>query len=175
MPHLSPSLAENISLCGAYRLVAAIFGKDPNKLLRQKGLLEPKRRCRGCGRDITGENQGIRFCEACRLIPVACEGCGEVILRRRQDVINAARRGQEHQFCGKRCFGAWVGTNYGFAVHPGNAGGKGGKRKYDYSFVWAEHLRTGYGCRRLSRLLSIPESSISHILRAQKKARDGGP
>jgi hypothetical protein len=42
------------------------------------------------------------------------------------------------------------------------------QRKHNYDMVWQTHLQTGYGARRLSRLLGIGEPSITVILHKKR-------
>ena len=44
-------------------------------------------------------------------------------------------------------------------------------KKWDYSLVWKARQETGYGAKRLSKILNIPEGTITKIL---EKFRDSG-
>ena len=112
-----------LSPCGAYRLLAAIFRRDPRQVLRRKGLWQPRYRCRGCGKDMDASHR-LKYCPDCRLIPITCDQCGKTTLRNRCDVIAAAKRGSQHQFCSRVCHGMWVGHNVGFFAHPENSRGR---------------------------------------------------
>ena len=147
-----------VSPCIAYySLLAAIFAKDRDEVLARKGLLryEPKRLCRSCGQEIA--ERGKVYCAACRLIPVACENCGQVVERRRADVL---KKPSQHQFCDHLCHGQWLHQR-----------GLPGRRKWNWEKVWATHLATGYGDVRLSRLLGIPQSTVFKILRTMEERR----
>ena len=143
-----------VSPCVAYySLLAAIWGQNRDEVLARKGLLrsEPKRLCRSCGQEI---DEGKHYCAACRLIPVACENCGQVVERRRAYVL----RGYQHQFCGHACHGQWLHQQ-----------GQPQKRKWNWEKAWATHLATGYSGARLSSLLGIPKTTVFKILRTIKE------
>ncbi|KKN63762.1 hypothetical protein LCGC14_0498660 [marine sediment metagenome] len=142
------------SPCIGYNtLLAAIFGQDPKALLGRKGLLpsKPARRCKSCGAEIDFYKQ---YCSSCRQIPVKCEVCGDLVLRMRAQILRMGG----HQFCGQRCHGRWLGVNKK----------TGRRRKHDYEAIWSEHIRTGWGAIRLSRLLGINLGVINHALHTKR-------
>ena len=108
--------ARAYSLCGSADLLAAVFREDVEATRVRLGL-PPKRpshtllTCRSCGeqRARGAGKKGQKLCVKCRAgVPVACEECETVVLRKRHDVFTAARRGAVHQFCGKHCQGVWL-------------------------------------------------------------------
>ena len=157
-------------------LLAAIFGEDRDKLLGRKGLVQPPpvKRCKSCGAEVVGRRQGARYCFECAFIPLACDWCGAITLRKRSEMMGGARRGYAHAWCSRNHQARWWGAHHGFGVHPEHGalgmGNKLGYRKHDEAAIWAAHLETGWGAPRLSRLLSIPEGSIYRYLTRKRRA-----
>jgi hypothetical protein len=56
-----------------------------------------------------------------------------------------------------------------FKAHPENCGRH---KQWDYSLVSKTRLETGYGARRLSKLLNIPDGTINGILGKCKSNED---
>jgi len=90
-------------------------------------------------------------------IELTCEYCGKVFYRRRVNVHSPGR------FCSHKCQGKVIGQVYGFAVNPQNARTRH-SRKWDYELVYKARDQTGWGGRRLSRMLGIPKPTIEKIL-----------
>lgn len=143
---------------------------DSDAILEAWGFSRLRRECAECGKEITAKNKG-GYCGACLCrranILVTCEECGTQFPRLASVVVrNIGRKGQKLIMCGKKCFGKRMGRLYGFAVH-----GKGRRKRNEavWARVWKAHLTTGFGARRLNRLLNVPVCTISSILRAKKK------
>ena len=176
-------MSQEYSPCRAADLVAAVFGVDSDQVRRNNGL-PPKVApriwtCRGCGLETTVRSDLAYngwLCAVCSApVPIACDECGKVVLRRRIDVLAAAKRGAKSQFCGKRCQGLWLAAHHGFPAHPENRH-PCRRRKHDYEAVWRKHLETGLGASGLGRLLGIPQGSVRIILATMRKGAndDGG-
>ena len=94
----------DISLCGAVRLLAAIFGENADRLLEKYGLPTPDK----------------------VWIDVACAQCGKLKRYRARDLIwrvnypQRTGRPVEHFFCTKTCRSTWRGIHCGFRAHPEN-------------------------------------------------------
>jgi len=118
-----------------------------------------------------------RCCSLCaekwhkdRYIQLACEVCGILYPRRAKELIyHINKRGYKHQFCGKKCQGVWLAKGYGF--HRNHHHRKG-FLKYDFDSIIGKHIETGYGTTRLSRLLNIPEGTISKYLAEYRKNKE---
>jgi hypothetical protein len=63
-----------------------------------------------------------------------------------------------YRFCSKKCFGHYIGKNYGFAKHPEYCR----YRKYDYGAV-VKLTNDGLSPRRISEQLAIPIKSLYMI------------
>lgn len=169
--------------CGAITLLASIFGKDVDTLKIRYGLPTSQRCCIKCGRHIY-KNSRTGLCMKCykdsKRIQVACSCCGKLTEILTSTLIHnfnhpgPNNKIQQFTFCSQKCKGKFIGENYGFKAHPENRIMCLGYRKHDWDYVWQKHLETGYGARRLNRLLNIPEATISMILKKirQKEADD---
>lgn len=106
-----------LSICGAARLLAAIFGTTGHSVLRQWGILE-RGFCCDCGQKLGAYAKSF-YCQKCQvkrnLVSVECAQCHYLFERR---VCDVARKGNKHCFCSQRCLGKWAAEHYGFAVHP---------------------------------------------------------
>ena len=82
--------------------------------------------CPKCGRQ---KLYRAKYCRKCRkeLLYefVQCETC-RIPIKRRISYTSymKERRGYKHIWCSKKCQGKWLANNYGFIVHPENAGKK---------------------------------------------------
>ena len=85
--------------------------------------------------------------------------------------IDAVFGGRVIWFCVMFVNLKYLSRHWGFVAHPENCGKyKGGrKRKWDYGRVYKLRDITGWGCRKLSRVLGIPENSVSQILAKARK------
>lgn len=92
---------------------------------------------------------------------VECDICHQLFRRRHTDLFNPSSGTHNHYFCSKSCQGRWLAKNYGWRKGVKN---EGKPRKYDYDLIWNKHLETGYGSRRLARILNISEPTISNVL-----------
>lgn len=78
--------------------------------------LNRKSKCRVCG--IVLENQGW-YCQQHRTIPTPCNTCGTIfpLSRQRKSQHYAAnplrRQSSDLFYCNRRCFGKWLGKNFG--------------------------------------------------------------
>lgn len=162
--------------CGAVTLLARIFHKDEDKLKTLYGLpLRRRNRCVKCGKLISSRDKS-GLCPDCfratKKIQVSCSECGKLSLRSAALVIwDINHRGQQFFFCDRHCLGRHAGKHYGFATHPENISTAGKIRKWDWDMVWQKHLKTGYGGPKLSRLLGIPQPTISCILTRMRRRR----
>ena len=116
--------------------------------------------CRNCGRLIregTFCNEGCYY-DYHHRNTLTCFYCGETF-----KVANWVYNGRVKNnssglfFCDNVCQGKWLGNNYGSGKHQRG-------RKWDYEKVYQLKDETGYGCTKLSRLLDIPEGTVSGIL-----------
>lgn len=141
-------------ICAYANFLGAIFATPPKVILTKWGIALPvSRPCQSCGEPIT--HRKARYCEKCRIISVECPSCATLFLVRRAEMLRQFGR----RFCSHQCFGKLLGKTFGSMPR---------KKKYDYDLVWTKHLETGFGRRRLSRLLNIPEGAISMILRVKR-------
>lgn len=161
------------SICGAVELLARIFHADEHLLKAKFGLvkLHP---CLHCGILLPLDKR--QFCnDQCRhnyYWPlVFCDWCGAALHRRRNELLLypcQERHGDKGRvFCNCHCFGSWAAHHHGFVAHPENHG-HGFKPRHDDE-IWMYRLMTGYGCRRLSQMLYISESTVSNSLARLKK------
>ena len=129
--------------------------------LRTKHYTQKTRfECQVCGKTSSHKFCSVECKKKWHEIPVTCTTCGKLFTRSRRQLLAHYK---EFLFCSRECFGKWTGERHGFKAHPEN-GVRGKKPKWDYSLVWKTHLETGYGAVRLSRLLNIPERTITMIL-----------
>ena len=161
------------SLCGAIKLLAAVYGVDSNELKTRYGLpVDTRYKCIDCGKPRPGHLYGR--CLSCHMkyyiefhhVKVACSECGELFEIYLSVFIPKRKRERktEERFCSKSCYGKWLARNYGFIAQPENIHYGGGKKKWDYSNVYDLRDKTGWGCCKLSRELGIPRPTVSYIL-----------
>ena len=122
------------------------------------GLYQP---CPQCGKDILQCKRNIFCSRECYhahcFIQIPCEVCGQLTEYRKKEVDWLQERGkQQHFFCSRKCVGKQAGKNYGF------------KTKWDYQKIYQARDDTGFGASKLSCLLNIPQSTISHILQKRE-------
>ncbi len=137
--------------------------------------------CPVCGKPTYRIGKNLPYCKrGCQrhaelYIVLKCEVCGGTKERLRSRHQFEMRHGYRHVFCGRPCLGKHIAKVGGFGVHPenrlrGSLRFKGIGWKHDWGKVWESHLATGFGAHRLSRLLGIPQGSISAILHEKRKA-----
>lgn len=117
--------------------------------------------CKECGKLVSKNPNGSynRYCSReCRFIrrrttiELVCHECGKKFTLDKSQYNNTMKiRRLPYRFCSKKCFGKYMGNNYGFAAHPENAR----PRKYDYDAV-AKLTNDGFTPRQISERLSIP-------------------
>ena len=171
-------MTEQYQLCKVLDLVSAIFALPPeerDQLRAKYGVPETKKReCSVCGQRLSLYQQNkTGLCRKhyfeSKHIQVSCSQCGQLFDRRAKEITWRTQRGYQHFFCNPHCFGKWSGIHYGFRAHPENAVfGNKINMKHNHAAIWQTHLETGFGCRRLSALLDIPESTITYILRRMR-------
>jgi YHS domain-containing protein len=166
----------DMKLCGAVKLLGAIFGEDQDKLMMRYGIIPPHYvRCMACQKPIGPHqiyfgNKDCHFCsKECRdshlNTMVACTSCGTLLPRSTSRLLmSIRRRNQQYYFCNNKCKGKWASEHY-LPIHgiPRNK-----HRKYNWDLVWQTHIMTGCGALKLSRMLDIPISSISSILHKKR-------
>lgn len=154
-------------LPGYIKLLVAIFHvEETDALWVRWGVLPPgKMQCLGCG-TLIWKWGVVHLCPKCEeerhYVTLRCGQCQKEFKLRRSDYNGRLReRKLSLFFCGRRCYGRYIGLNYGFAAHPGHAGGR---RKWDYSKVFSLWEETRWSQRRVSEALGIPAPSIASIL-----------
>ena len=160
------------SICGAVDLLSAIFCEDKERMRLRFGLplSVNKYKCLNCGK-IVYRTSPVRFCSGeCRrkynIIQVSCSECGALFPLGRYDLNDRTKNHKISEiFCSRKCFGRYVGRNYGFGAHPEHCSIKARSRKWNYGEIKRIRQLTGWGATRISRYLSIPESSVGKILR----------
>lgn len=109
----------SLSVCGAARLLAAIFGESEHSVLWRWGIRQAPY-CPDCGRKLQPNAKRL-YCRECgakhNLVTIECDQCHRLFERKTYWV---AVEGKGQCFCSKRCLGKWSGTHYGFTVHPGS-------------------------------------------------------
>lgn len=77
----------------------------------QPAISEPKYVC-ACGI----ERSSLTLCTSCKHITLPCNYCGESVTRLASRFVSQIKRGRYFGFvyCNRKCFGAWLGTNFGF-------------------------------------------------------------
>lgn len=167
-------MVEVKSDCGAVGLLAAIFGKDANKLKQHYGL-PPKPypyRCLDCGKILSNKWGRCRECYIkSRQVKVVCSECGEAFEIQQSDLITRTNLGYQHFFCNRQCFGRYAGKHYGFVVHPENTRKIGQKRKWDYSKVY-QLSDSGMNGMQISRKLGIPNPTV-YVILAKRNGEKG--
>jgi len=113
---------------------------------------EGSRRCEICGKPII---VGKR-CEEHNQVKLTCYICGKEFSKYFA-TYNRDLKHYSHFFCSRRCFGKYIGANFGFVVNPP-------KSKYDYGKIYE---MANEGCRGIdiSNTLNILPSSIYGILK----------
>ena len=145
-------------------------------------------KCPVCRKPVYRTGKHLPHCSArCKrqtrrhllFITLTCDECGGPVKRRRSLQKVLVKRGYRFVFCGRPCLGMHMAKVGGFGVHPKNAlfslKYKGIGVKHDWEKVWSEHLRTGFGALRLSRLLAIPEGTVSAILHDKRLSTAKAP
>ena len=101
-------------------------------------------------------------------VEVQCDCCGKMFFKELRYIKHNSKdsRYKGRHYCGYKCFGRFLGNNYGFRVNPQN---RIGNYKHDRALVWKRHLETGYGASKLSCLLNIPIGTIDSIIQANRK------
>lgn len=165
------------SACGAAKLLAVIFHKDPDELKVKMGLPPSRYRCSVCLCPISPRKDKSGICQKClrerRNISISCSECGNVFERNTSYVLSRIGRGYQHFFCNRVCVGRYAGKHYGFGAHPENAGKS--QRKYDWDLIWSWHKLTGWGGRKLSGHLNLPESAIGMVIfKMRRELNDEG-
>lgn len=136
---------------------------------RGKHIKPPQSQCRYCGKPI---REGI-FCDReCfkkyHTVTLICSYCGKPYSLSTSDAqARIERNSSGLMYCSKKCYGKWLGENYGFGVYPEHIGAKV-KRKWDYKKVYQARDETGFGALKLSRLLGIPMPTITVILQKRE-------
>ena len=165
--------------CNFAALLGAVFGKNPDDVVRSWGLTPIGNMCLNCGKRIPRDNR--KFCSmACfkvfAKVPLVCPVCLKTFYRSAKEIVwklnhNQSTNGKPIQqfFCSRQCMGSDNGVRYGFKSHPENAFGKR-SRKWDWDLIYKTHLNTGYGATKLSRLLGIPEGTVSTVLNKTRAA-----
>lgn len=171
-----------ISPCGAVKLLAAIFNKDEHRLKVRYGL-EKEQHCLNCGAVVPKYKT---FCNTkChweyRHPLVECDWCHRQFRRKPSKIIlypSQEKKGSKGRvFCNRSCFGHWVAEHHGFAVYPEHQrkGCQFNKSKYSeetIETIWLYHQLFGWGAPRLSRLLRIPEGTITVRLKILHRTRE---
>ena len=160
--------------CGVAQLLSEICGMPIDSVKQRLGLsAERIKLCLHCGKPVKpGHSFHNKECRhEYHQIKLICPECGNIFTRPQSEILFKLNHPQskngkpvEHFFCSQKCLAIWAGKHYGFAAHPENCGSGSRAPKYDYDIVWRKHLETGFGAKKLSRLLNIPVSSISVIL-----------
>lgn len=129
--------------------------------------------CLQCGRDM-GRTYHLFCSSEClhnythTLIP--CSYCGnptrEINIKWLNWQIDHGRHSPDLFFCSKICQGKWLAENHGFVKYPEN---RGAPRKWDWSKVCELRDRTGWGARRISWALGMPEGTVSVILSKRQR------
>jgi hypothetical protein len=164
------SVTVDLKLCGAVKLFCAIKGYETAEVLLRFGIIPAGyKRCDYCGRLFDGYNHGVYCSPECnhkaKYTFIACDNCGKLFERLTTNLVwVTSRRGSKYAFCSKFCQGQYMGIHFGTKACVQNHY----QRKYNYDMVWQTHLQTGYGTRRLARLLNIGEPSISKILHKKR-------
>jgi len=75
--------------------------------------------CEVCGQAFLAR-RGTTRCSECRQVKLICDTCGTEFSVSRTVYNARLRKGYKHSFCTRRCFGRYVGREFGFAKHPYN-------------------------------------------------------
>lgn len=159
--------------CNFASLLGKVFGVDSDELLVKWGYTPQQRLCAQCNKPL--HRQQKFYCSrSCwvqsRQVPVRCTECDKLFYLRQSEVLTRTAR-YDNLYCSRSCMGRVAGTKYGFTAHPENIALGSRRRKYDYDAIWATHIQTGLGARKLGRLLEIPAPSVESILRKGRAER----
>ncbi len=169
--------------CSLAKLVSAILDVPLEKSYKAAGLLC----CPVCEKPSTKpeyypycglphQRKGIRKDTGLGLggaiyVDMMCDGCGIDFKRKASVIMQYARRrdrqnltGEYKTFCGKYC----TGHDLGSKTHPTIPLGGTHARRFNHDAIWARHLETGDGARKLARHF---EMSVSHAKTILRKAR----
>ena len=135
----------------------------------------PRPLCLQCEKEVRGKVS--MFCSrecfhnyTYTLIP--CSRCGEpsgeVNIKGLNWQIDHGNHTANLFFCSKECQGKWLGETHGFIKYPENRKSENRPRKWDWSKVYELRDRHSWGVVLISRALSIPEGTVSRILRKGK-------
>lgn len=121
----------------------------------------PQFQCLKCGKAI---RSGIFCSRQCfsqyHTATLSCSYCGNTFTLQTARAYQRTDRSTSGQiYCSKSCQGKWLAEQHGF------------QRKWDYEKIFQARDDTGFGPRKLSRLLNIPEYAISRILRKRQDNR----
>jgi hypothetical protein len=126
-----------LNLCMTMADIGRKFGvtrEDVRQVLSKAGLPTRKWKqsfiCSYCGKLLTGH--GSMFCSReCyknyHRVELQCDQCGQLFRRRLSEVRATLKRRFENRsesklwFCGHKCQGYWLATNYGFGAYPAHA------------------------------------------------------
>lgn len=126
----------------------------------------PQYQCRNCMKPI---RQGIFCGNACfsqyHTVTLICSICSKPYSTTTSKAhARITRNKSGFMYCSKKCYGVWFGKNYGRRKIPGDT-------KWDYEKIYKARDETGFGAVRLSRLLKIPQGTISVILWKRRKLK----
>lgn len=161
------------SPCGALRLVAAIFGQDPRKILNKYGISPSKKhiRCENCGNYFVPSKQ-VGFlkdiCPECRIknVKLVCDECGNILERPMKDSLyRLSELSYRHVFCDRTCLGRYAGKHYGFAVHPENIVLGRNRRRIDPSIIIALR-KEGKKYREIALVARCSVCTVSNVLKS---------
>lgn len=156
--------------CNYAALLGAVLDVAPAAMLEGMGLSSASfqspvsvRLCIECGEPV---QPYMTYCDDCRWVPIVCEICGKLFTRRRSLVNQASRRVARYAVCSKHCQGKYVGANFGFAMHPENAG----YSKYSVATLLAALTmrESGVSYKDISSRGGIP---IGYMTKALRRAR----
>ncbi len=113
--------------CGVAGLMSAVFGKPLEDMFPMVGLelcpfQDAKANiCGRAGRDPSYYPYCLKHKKGQKrypnlTVPLVCEECEILFYRPQIEVINSAKHGQQHIFCGRSCWASWSGTNFGWGV-----------------------------------------------------------
>lgn len=126
----------------------------------KKHAKPPQFQCMNCGKPI---RKGIFCSPKCfaqyHMATLICSYCGKTFsLNTAKAYWRTVRSKSGLVFCNRICHGKWAGKNYGR------------KNKWDYEKIYKTRDDTGFGAIKLSRLLNIPVSSLTYILRKRNSS-----
>jgi hypothetical protein len=88
--------------------------------LPTKAIIKPPQlyKCLNCDKETTNKKFCSIHCSIEYNNPlVECEGCHK-LFRRKKSQLSRRTQHAEHIFCSRECLGRWLGTTYGFIMHP---------------------------------------------------------